>query len=252
MEPLGRALERCNWRRRIRQSSVERLEHAAKYLFEHSVHYINDEWPCDLDVHYNFPGFLEADATVFEALWQRRVTVEIAHVPVTCADFLGQAAIVGLHALRDPGVPHTEADLEFLVRTLRGSTPSTLEELSVLAAATGCSHTLLPLLEAVGATPHTSTPGDPELLRRWTARTQNAGIFTTYWIIELRHTPWRRRPALIWRALLLPREELLSLHLGADPGWRSVLGLQVRRWRRAARYLPRGIQAAIRSDRRSE
>ena len=69
-------------------------------------HYIHDEWPCDLDIHYTFPGFLAPDEVVFEALWKRRATVRIAHWPVPCADFFGQATIVGLHSLRDQVAAH--------------------------------------------------------------------------------------------------------------------------------------------------
>ena len=97
MERLGAALESCGWRRRgAPSSSAHQLVHASKYLFEHSVHYIHDEWPCDLDIHYNFPGFLAPDDVVFEELWARRATVEVAHWPVPCPDLLGQLLIVAL------------------------------------------------------------------------------------------------------------------------------------------------------------
>ena len=113
LERLGPALERCRWRRRVPEGAGQELKYAARYLFEHSVHFIHDEWPCDLDIHYNFPGFLAPDEVVFEELWRRRTSVEVAHWPVPCADLLGQSAIVALHGLRDPESPHAGCGSQF-------------------------------------------------------------------------------------------------------------------------------------------
>jgi hypothetical protein len=249
IERLGAALERCGWRRRVPETANRQLVHAAKYLFEHSVHYIHDEWPCDLDIHYNFPGFLAPDDVVFEQLWERRASAEVAHWQVPCADFLGQAAIVGLHALRDPGVARNRADLEHLSAAVGRLDPADKSTLSTLAAGTGCSETLRPLLQSAQIPVPASPWSDPEALRRWTVRTHNAGVPTTSWLIELRHSPWRHRPALLWRALFLPGDQLLSGHIGLEPNRRNILRLQMRRWGRAARNLPRGIRAARGSER---
>lgn len=248
LERLGPALERCGWRRRVPRSSVHELEHASKYLFEHSVHYIHDEWPCDLDIHFNFPGFLAPDGVVFEELWRRHTTVEVAHWLVPCADLLGQAAIVALHHLRDRRMQHTGTDLYFVAQSLRGHGPSTAAAFSTLASATGCSRTLRPLLEDLDA-PVLSDPWtNPELLHRWHVRTQNAGTYTTSWLIELRHTRWRERPRMVRRALFLPADELYSTHVGLPRTGRNTARLHVTRWARAVRHLPRGLRAARRAD----
>jgi hypothetical protein len=249
MERLGAALECCGWRRRVPDSANKHFVHAARYLFEHSVHYIHDNWPCDLDVHYNFPGFFAPDDVVFETLWQRRTTTEVAHWPVPCADLLGQAAIVGLHALRDPGVARNEADLDQVTGALGSLDADSLAELSSFAAATGCSETLQPLLERVEAPVLRSQWGEHEALRRWDIRTRHARTPTSSWLIELRHTPWSRRPAVVKRALLLPADELLSSHIGLEPTRRNVLRLQAQRWVRAVRHLRGGLRAARRSER---
>lgn len=249
MDRLGKALQSCAWHRRVPEFQRNRFKHASIYMFEHSVHYIHDEWPCDLDVHYNFPGFLAPDDIVFEALWSRRATTVIANMPVPCADMLGQAAIVGLHALRDPQAVQSTTDIAFLTRRLSCMGQPELADLRSLAAQTGSSETLGPLLERVGV-PSTRGPwSDPELLRRWTARTQNAGIRTTPWLIELKHTAWFRRPALVWRALFLSHEELLSHHIDVHPTRINAARLQAKRWGNAVRHLRRGLQAARSSDR---
>lgn len=248
LERLGPALARCGWRRRVPRSSVHELEHASKYLFEHSVHYIHDEWPCDLDIHFNFPGFLAPDGVVFEELWRRHTTVEVAHWPVPCADLIGQAAIVALHGLRDPQFRHTASDLDFVGQSLRSDGPAAAAELAALAAATGSSETLRPLLEAVDAPSAASPWSDPELLRRWQVRTQHSGAYTTSWLIELRHTRWGDRSRLVRRALFLPPDELYSTHVGLPRTGRNTARLHVTRWARAVRHLPRGLRAARRAD----
>jgi hypothetical protein len=247
MERLGAALERCGWRRRIPESLTSRFQHASRYMFEHSVHYIHDEWPCDLDVHYNFPGFLAPDDVVFEELWTRRTAVDIANRPVPCADLLGQVAIVALHSLRDPQFSHTSPDLDFVADSLRQHGSEAVEAFARLAAATGSADTLRPLLERVDPPPMTSHV-DPELLRRWRVRTQNAGAYTTTWLIELRHRPWREKPGLVRRALFLPADELFSAHVGLPRTRRNTARLHLRRWLRAVRHLPRGIRAARRAN----
>jgi hypothetical protein len=247
MERLGVALERCGWRRRVPRSSVHELKHAAKYLFDHSVHYIHDEWPCDLDIHFNFPGFLAPDDVVFEELWQGRTTVDVAHWPVPCAGLLGQAAIVALHSLRDPQFSHTSPDPDFVADSLERQGTTTVEAFAQLAVATGSAETLRPLLERLGA-PAVDSNVDPELLRRWQVRQQNGRAYASSWLIELRHRPWREKPGLVGRALFLPPEELFSSHAGLPRTRRNKGRLHLERWLRAARYLPRGIQAARNAD----
>lgn len=247
LERLGMALERCGWRRRTPKNTADDLKHATKYLFDHSVHYIHDEWPCDLDVHFNFPGFLAPDDVVFDELWHRRTSVEVAHWPAPCADLLGQAAIVALHSLRDPQLSHTSPDLDFVADSLRRQDPTTVEAFLQLAIVTGSVETLRPLLEQLDA-PSVESNVDPELLRRWQVRQQNAGASTTSWLIELRHRPWRQKPGLVRRALFLPTGALFSAHVGLPRTRRNIARLQLQRWSHAVRYLPRGVRAARRAE----
>ena len=167
-----------------------------------------------------------------------------------CADLLGQAAIVALHALRDPQFSHTAPDVEFVAQALRGHGEATAVELVALAAATGSTDTLRPLLDDLGVPVPTSQWSDPEPLRRWQVRTQNAGAYTTSWLIELRHTPWRRRPQLVRRALFLPTDELYSVRVGLPRTNRNTARLHAERWGRALRYLPGGLRAARTAEER--
>lgn len=248
MELLGAALEACGWRRRIGKSSLHQLEYGARYLFEHSLHYIHDEWPCDIDVHYNFPGFLAPDEVVFEALWTRRVTVDVAHTPVQCADLIGQVAIVGLHALREPLATVSKADLEFLADSLGHARPSTIAALSALTLDTGCSQTLRPLLEHVGAPDIQSPYEDRWALNRWRTRTDASGAYTTSWLIEMRQASWQRKTALLRRDLFPPLDIVFSRHIGVPKTPVNVVRLYASRWWTALCYLPAGIRAARKAE----
>lgn len=249
MQFLGTALEACGWRRRIGKSNVHELEHGAKYLFEHSLHYIHDEWPCDIDVHYNFPGFLAPDEVVFEALWARRATVDVAHTPVQCPDVIGQVAIVGLHAFREPLAAVSKTDLEFLAQSLRRARTTTIEALAALTVDTGCSQTLRPLLEHVGA-PATQSPfEDGEGLNRWRTRTESAGTYTTSWVIEMSHAPWQRKAVLLRRDLFPPMDIVFSRHVGVPKTPVNVVRLYACRWWTALRSLSAGIRAARKVER---
>jgi hypothetical protein len=224
----------------VPESAKPQFVYAAKYLFEHSVHYIHDEWPCDLDIHFNFPGFFAPDDVVFDALWERRATVEVAHWPVPCADFLGQACIVGLHALRDPGLAKSETDLDHLTATLSALAAAQLESMAALAAETGCAATLAPLLSRIGVSIVDATRTNPESLRSWSVRT-STGQSAVPWVTELRESPWGTKPLVVWRAVFLPSDALLSRHVGLPPTRRNIARLHTARWLRALRKVPRAL-----------
>ena len=232
MARLGTALESCGWRRRDAQSAKPQFKYAAKYLFDHSHHYIHDEWPCDLDIHYNFPGFFAPPDVVFDALWNRRSTAEVAHWRVPCADFVGQAAIVGLHALRDPGVARNELDLDHLETRLRQIGAG--DDLTDLAEITGASETLKPLLaRADGRAPHPEW-SDPEQLDQWRVRTRSAVTDASYvattWLLELLEAPWRARVSIARRAVFPPRSTLVKAETNQEVTTIDFAKLYLRRW----------------------
>jgi hypothetical protein len=67
---------------------------------EHSITLIRDGWPCDLDLHDRFPGFLRPEVEVFESLWRDRVETDAAGraVPIPSRD--ATILITALHSLR--------------------------------------------------------------------------------------------------------------------------------------------------------
>ncbi|WP_082590393.1 nucleotidyltransferase family protein [Phycicoccus sp. Soil748] len=248
LERLGPAMEHSGWRRRLRKTAETRFVHASQYLFDHSIHYIHDEWPCDIDIHFNFPGFLAPDDVVFEELWTRHTSLNVAHWPVPCADYLGQAAIVALHALRDPHLAHTAPDLQFVTQSLRGRGAPASHDLAALAAATGSAETLRPVLEELEITAPQGPSPDHELLRRWRVRTGDGSVPTTLWMIEVRNAKWSAKPRLVLRALLPPTDALYSSHPDVPRSSRNTTRLLRKRWRRALPHLRRGVNAARRAE----
>jgi hypothetical protein len=242
---LCEAIRAGGWQERVGSDSG--LRHVDDVSFDHSTHFIHDEWPCDLDVHFNFPGLLRSADEVFEALWQRRTEVEVAGRAVTTPDLLGQSLVVALHALRDPSKPYSRQDLAFLERSLTTRLDERrLQDLADLALATGAELTARPLLEAAGAPLPQPSAESQSRFDAWAFRQDVGGRSGVVWLTELARTPWSQRPTLLRRALFPPREVLLSSYLAARVTRRELVVLHAKRWARGIRSLPSAVKWARR------
>jgi hypothetical protein len=239
-ESLCVALESAGW---VLRAPIGSLRHAGDLAFDHSAHYIHRDWPCDLDVHYNFPGFLAPAQQVFDALWERRTTVEVAGQDVPTPDAVGQALVVGLLALRDPRRPQSLDDLEHVAGAIEGAPgDDSVTAVAELARATGSAQTAEPLLTRLGV-PAEPT-GHAELtaqLVAWRRRQEFSEAAGSLWLIAFSEAPWHRRPGILLRAAFPPREALLSSHLAAGASRSQVARLHLRRLRRGVAGLPRSV-----------
>ncbi|WP_195908056.1 nucleotidyltransferase family protein [Nostocoides sp. HKS02] len=242
------AIEAAGWFRRFVPLPVHR---AADLAFDHSGHFIREGWPCDLDVHFLFPGFLAEPQVVFEALWERRTTTVVAGRSVTTPDVLGHALVVALHALRDVGRPWSREDLDHLENTL-GSTldDGGREALGRLAAATGSDQSARALLERVGVALPPPPREQSPALAAWRVRQEFGTVSGSLWLVELRRARWRERPRILLHAVVPPREQLLSAHLAPAASRREIARLHAARWGRGVRALPRAM-TILRKVRRS-
>lgn len=234
------ALETAGWRNR--SASGFRLSHVGDVSFVHSEHYIHADWPCDLDIHYNFAGFLQPADEVFDALWARRADVEIANQRVPAPDLIGQSLVVALHALRDPDKQTSKADLEHLKEVLAALDKESVAALVRLSAITGSEFTAGPFLSAADGLPTESADG--QLARSaaaWAFHQQAARTPGVMWMTELVRSPWRERPALLRRAILPPRELLLNSVAAPVADRRTIARLHVARWLRGLRALPEAM-----------
>lgn len=69
----------------------------------------------------SFPGFYAGPAEVFELLWVRRDTLQVAHQNCAGRDFISEILIQGLHSIRSsPAIERHLAELSHLVENVAG------------------------------------------------------------------------------------------------------------------------------------
>ena len=240
MSRLLDALDALGWK-----EAVERT--GALVLPLHSTTLRNPRWGCELDVHDRFPGFLAEPAEVFEALWERRTTVEVAHREVPCPDEVAHATVAALHWLRDGLSEATREKLKFLVHALEPRLDEAARaELTELVRRTGSAEPLRPFLEMlqvdVPVTEHDTTA--------WRIRTASSGMKTIGWVVELRETPLRQLPGRLWHALVLTEAEIRNEQPDAAPGAWGLFRARLRRLNYGLRALPEAVRIVRRERRR--
>lgn len=231
------ALRRNGW--------VEREERSERAIYvAHSITLIHESWPCDIDVHHTFPGFLADPQETFDALWARRVELTLAHRAVPVPDRLGSLLIVGLHALRSRNTdPRHGRELDYLL-TRVPIDDDERAELSALAIATGCDRTLRTVLTALDVPPPADpsvSRGDAAALREWELRVASGASTGYMWLTMLRRqrgiAALRTARSAIWPK----RAELLRMRPEAAD---TVLGRLRTRTDRLVRGLPGALSAA--------
>ncbi|NRG39816.1 nucleotidyltransferase family protein [Rathayibacter sp. VKM Ac-2835] len=238
--------------------SQRRSTFAGARYTEHSRTLIHPRWPCDIDVHRFFPGFIAPGDVVFDELWRRRVTMPAAGRDCSIPDRAGSLLVLGLHALRSRSDNARHArELAYLLEHAALDAEQRAD-LAALARRTGAEHTLaevLRALDAISATPAppVADPAEAAALMEWTRRVA-AGASTGYmwtsiirrqrgWrrIVTIRHAVWpqradllRMRPSTTDTAAGRTRVRLQRLLRGAPAASRAVAQLitEVRRSRR--------------------
>ena len=230
------ALVRAGWEERP-------LPFISSRVSPHSVTFIRSGWPCDIDLHSHFPGFLADPGLVFDELWSRRSSVVFADRAVSVPDRMTSLLISALHAYRDgTSSRRAEADLA----TLREVELSDTERaaLGSLAAATGCDGSLKEFLLGMNVPVR---PVDSPALREWRARvaSQTQGAFP--WLRLWQTSSWRQRPGIAWRAFWPTNRDILLAHPSVEDRTVPRLMARVRRLWRGLRGLPQSV-SAIRSQ----
>lgn len=217
----------------------------------HSATFLKEGWPCDLDVHSFYPGFLADPAVVFDALWARRTRMAFAHHHCVVPDRVSSILILALHSVRGATVQARHADeLEQLVRV-----PLTDEEradVAALALETGCVATLEAVLPRLGV--HAQAPLaelESDALRAWRERVSSGSHGAYFWLLVLRQSPWRERPMIVWRAFWPSAAELRISHPEIDGSPGSTVRARARRWMHGIRSAPRAIRAVLLTARSS-
>ena len=217
------------------------LEPQARGIPPHSLALRHPGWPCEIDLHWRFPGFFLDAQEVFEYLWGRRDTATIAHTLVPVPDRPSQAVIVATHALRSPTAHTSRADLDFLASRFNGQSSERKAAFSAVACAVGADLPLRPFLQRLGvalARPSQLNPVDWET---WQVHTGVGHALGVSWLLELKRASLREWPRILARALWIPEEVLRTRMPSTGPRRRDVLAARFQRMRQAVRSLPRSV-----------
>ncbi len=184
--------------------------YAGDFYDDHSITFVHEEWPCDIDVHRRYPGFLADPGIVFERLWADRVALTFAHVECWTCDRPANALIMALHGLR--GAADGSRQQRELTHLLEEVTLAEDERqrLSDVAAATGATLSADGYLGPLGLPPSRElhTPIDPNALRAWHLRLSAKDTPVWVWLDAYRQARGMRRVQIIARALWPSRNDL--------------------------------------------
>ena len=189
-----------------------------RILDQHSITLIHDSWPCDIDLHRQFPGFLEDNQVVFDYLWNNRQEAPVAGTMVPCPSMIHAAAVQALHSFRDFDSPRNVFEYNFMIQRLK-ELPSDIlrSELQSTVKATKSAHTLEPLLGNFGIMPFRSdtppTNAYVTALAEWkirtTPQTNNQSVTT---LVALLRPNSKNRLTLLLRSLVPSELDIRQNH----------------------------------------
>lgn len=222
------ALESRGWHTRVGRETPALMP-------QHSMTYIHPEWPCDIDVHWMFPGFFADAAEAFDALWSSREQVSVAHCPVQAPSKAGSAVIMALHAERDRRSPKHVEERDLVSTALRERfTAAERDEFVTIAYAGRAAWTLRDyfLTADLGAV---VVDADAEQQRRWALFSNRVDDASSVaWWQRVRTAPWPQRPRWMLRAIWVSRQDMPRNDPDVLPSRREMWSYQVHRWRRGS------------------
>lgn len=232
VEALVSALQRRGWEERFVADVPRILDNHARTLYHPS-------WPCDIDVHHRFLGFLASEEQVFEEVWRRHRSVRIAGTAVYCSDPIANSAMLALHCLREMHVTRNQSELLDLGQVWKtGRDDLNMEDLVAFAATTGATETLRPFFDTIGVAAPV-LPFDAQALAAWRLHASSVGEGrAAAWLAAVTSGPYRDRPRLLLNAVLPPEEEYRREHPEIGPGRGAFAKALARRTAGGIRALP--------------
>ncbi len=245
VEPAGfpafvEQLQACGWWIRMGEFTDFPAPH-------HSVTYIHDRWPCDIDAHHRFPGFLAPPEQVFDALWERRQLLPVAGRRVPMTDWAGSVAVMALHSVRStPDNPRHTDELRHLLDLTPTWTRQQRQDLARLAVATGCVQSLDAVWPRLGVpidpTAETVPAGD---LAEWRRKLDGRIPGTRVWLRYLRGGGPRQVVTRLGTALW-PPEAMMRSSRQIPEGNPALFRARVARLARAVWNAPRNLLTMVR------
>lgn len=189
VEALARALSKYAWTERA-------VAFAGQSDAPHALTLFHREWPCDLDLHRFFPGFLADPSEVFDALWETRSRMKLGHIECAVPSVVASALIYQLSLLRGrESVENSE-----LRQWSQSLNEHQRNELSTLIRTTGADLSLTGCREPWTPGLLRGHEGDDRSARRRRALSGDHGYY--FWRIAYAEAPKRERGRavfVIWR-----------------------------------------------------
>lgn len=234
LERVLEVLSAWGWHPRVADQSLQP---------PHSVTLIHAAWGADLDVHRSFPGIGAAEAVAFDALWHDHRRERFAGRSVDVPSPVANAVILALHATRDRAEPGGADGI-----ALAASAVARLPRREVMAAVAELDAAVAfeAVAVAAGLAPTPPDGLDAGRMRTWRVTTSTRDR-TGPLLARILAAPWRRRPAMIARALWPSETVIRAENPDLAPGRRAVTRRRLHRLATGLRSLPTAISALRRS-----
>ncbi|MFD5213444.1 hypothetical protein [Microbacterium sp. NPDC058345] len=201
-------------------------------LGPHSVTFIRDDWPNDIDAHVRFPGFFADDQAVFDRLWRTRGEMEVAHVEVNVPSRGASAVIAALHAVRYSRSLRHAGEFEQVAHLLEHDFSAEDRDEFVDVARVGRAQWVLrELFERIGHPFEVDVDARRQRLWSTNRATVEDGAAVS-WLNSLAAAPWHRKPAVLVRAVWISRAEIPRNDAERMPTVGEAWAHRMLRWRR--------------------
>lgn len=210
----------------------------------HSRTFAHPRWPCDIDVHSSYPGFLADPERVFDHLWASRSVVSLAHIDIDVPSREASAVLLALHSLRGSlRQPRHATELD----ELRAApfTPAERDRVRRVIESTHAGREITPIL--AGSTPPPAGRVQHRSLseRRWAERMQAGSVGAYWWMTALRDARGADRAVVAWRAVWPSRTDLESAHPELRSSGVSRVAERGRRLLRGIRSTPAVVRVIL-------
>lgn len=210
VEMLARSLIELGWVLRIPDPDAVAFP-------QHSLTLYHADWPCDVDLHYRYPG-METDArTSFEYMWKSTIPWRAAGHEIRIPNAALAICLLALHDLRSPWSAKSQRELE----SLHSRTPESLKDsLVAIAMQTGSLAALRPFLTRRFGEDLVSEWGQPS--REWRIRT-SVQTPASARALSLMQAKWWQRPKMLIEAVYPSKTVLMNQNIYAGASFAGRL-----------------------------
>lgn len=206
-EDLVAILRSTGWRDRDGKVLVP-LPRDGTVLAPHARTLEHPRWPCQLDLHRYYPGFLRPAQDVFDRLWERRHTAQLAHAECDVPSPADHWLLAALHVLRSGDEPQLRELETAASAVLRGRERDLLTRAEELGAVGPLQE---PLTRILGVSP-VVPDSDVELLAEWTRRIHDPGNLPDAFLEQFREASGATRIRLAFRQAWPPPRSARAFH----------------------------------------